>query len=463
MNFKFIGSDLIGLFFRVKVFVFLFLSSMAYLQVCNSKNPDNQYFYMSGISREQGLSHSQVKTIFKDSRGFFWFGTYDGLNRYDGYNCLNYLQNKGEYPFFQNKIIHSIYEDTDGALWIGASGGEVFRYDNRNETFSNFPMHIPVSSDDSSSNHINKIIADYSNKLWFATSKGLYQLCTKTDKIIPYPLKGMPESTEIETIAFESSGKMWLGTKGHGLFVMKDKKARQVLNGRINPFITGIIADNNKLWIATAGGGLYVYYPESGNYKQFLVKGFSEHALPNLINEIIPHNKGLYLATYGGIFMFDITKEVFHGLTSHNNFPSYPKNQAFNALYLDSQNILWAATQSMGVYKYYLYHDAFNHIVPFPEQKEHSGNIIHSVIGMGKNQFLIGSEAGLIMHHREKNTFKKITPKSTGNENFMVTKILPFAEDSLLIGTWGDGLWVFHSDKQILTKPKAFREDNKYS
>ncbi|MFW5983386.1 MAG: ligand-binding sensor domain-containing protein, partial [bacterium] len=129
----------------------------------------------------------------------------------------------------------------------------------------------------------------------------------------------------------------------------------------------------------------------------------------------------------------------------------------------DSQNILWAATQSMGVYKYYLYHDAFNHIVPFPEQKEHSGNIIHSVIGMGKNQFLIGSEAGLIMHHREKNTFKKITPKSTGNENFMVTKILPFAEDSLLIGTWGDGLWVFHSDKQILTKPKAFREDNKYS
>jgi signal transduction histidine kinase/ligand-binding sensor domain-containing protein/DNA-binding response OmpR family regulator len=463
MLFKNILSGFIEIFYSFRFPGLLLLIGLLSIQTNFSQNSDNHYFYISGISREHGLSHSQVKSIFKDSKGFMWFGTYDGLNRYDGYKCVKYLYNKQEDGAFQNKIIHSIYEDRDGNLWIGASGNDVFRYERETDSFTNFPVQISESSPVSSSHHIYEISADQTGTLWFATTNGLYQFSHELEMIIPYSAEGMPEHVDIETLSFESSGRMWVGTKGQGLYLIEDNKAKSILKGIITPFITGIILKNEKLWIATAGGGIFVYHPETGNYRQFRVKNLPEKALPNLINEMIPNGDGFYLATYGGIFIFDISKEEFYEFTSHLSFPRYPQNLGFNALYLDRQNLLWAANQSMGVYKYYLYHDDFIHIVPFPEQKEHPGNIIHSVIETGNNHFFLASEQGLILFDHKRNSFKRYTPELISSGDFMVTSILPVTEDSLLIGTWDHGLWVFHVNKEKFTKPIAYKGHNKYS
>ncbi|MFW6351429.1 MAG: ligand-binding sensor domain-containing protein, partial [Bacteroidota bacterium] len=459
---NFISSCLI-IFYQIRFSGFLLFILLIATSSLYSQNSESHYFYISGVSREQGLSHNQVKTIFKDSRGFLWFGTYDGLNRYDGYKCVRYLYNKEEDGSFQNKIIHRIYEDTAGYLWIGASGNDVFRYDNKNETFSSFPLPVSGLSSESSSHHVYDISEDPEGTLWFATTKGLYQFSPASEKIIPYSAVGLPQHVDVETLYFESSGRMWVGTKGHGLFVVEDHEAQSILEGVITPYINGIIQKSDKLWIATAGGGLFEYHHDTGNYKQFRVNNLPERALPNLINEIIPKNDGFYLATYGGIFIFDISNERFYELKSHLNFPRYPQNLGFNALYLDNQNVLWAASQSMGVYKYYLYHDDFRHIVPFPNQKEHPGNVIHSVYETKENNLLLGSEEGLILFNKRENSFQQFIPHSINNTEFMITSISPFAEDSLLIGTWGHGLWVFHLNKKKFSKPEAFVGQNNYS
>ena len=460
---KNILSGFIRMFSILRFYGFLFLLILTAIQTSVSQNSDSHYFYISGVSREQGLSHSQVKSIFKDSKGFLWFGTYDGLNRYDGYKCVRYLYNKQEDGAFQNKIIHSIYEDADGYLWIGASGNDVFRYDRETDSFRNFPVEISGSSPESSSHHIYEISADPTGSLWFATTNGLYQFSRESELLIPYTAEGLPDHLDVETLFFESSGQMWVGTKGQGLYLIEDNKAQSILKGIITPFITGIILKNEKLWIATAGGGIFVYHPDTGNYRQFRVKNLPEKALPNLINEMIPNGDGFYLATYGGIFIFDISNEEFYEFTSHLSFPRYPQNLGFNALYLDKQNLLWAANQSMGVYKYYLYHDDFIHIVPFPDHKDHPGNIIHSVIETENNQFFLASEQGLILFDQNRNSFKRYTPELISSGDFMVTSILSVTKDSLLIGSWDHGLWVFHVNKEKFSRPLAYKGHTKYS
>lgn len=441
----------------------LFLSIISSVMFCYAQSPGSHYFYISGISRESGLSHSQVKTIFKDSRGFLWFGTYAGLNRYDGYKCEKYLVNKGEEGLFQNIITHSIYEDNDGYLWIGASGSEVFRYDSYNELISAYPLPASGQFQSSSLNHTFRIRSDHKDNIWFATTNGLYKLCRDSDTIIPYKAEGLPESIEVEALGFESSGRMWVGTKGQGLFLIQNNKAEIILDGLINPFITDIAVEDDQLWIATAGGGLFGYSLKTNEYKQFPVKDLPEGALPNLINEILVHGTDLYLATFGGIFIFDSTNEQFDELGSQVNFPQYPQNTGFNSLYLDDQNVLWAATQTLGVYKYYLYHDLFGHIIPFPERKDHPGNIIHSLVEINDNELLMGTEGGLILYDEHKNMIRNFRPERGNDTEFIITRVLPYSDDWLLIGTWNHGLWMFNPDSKVFMQPEAFKDHEKYS
>ncbi len=463
MDIRKVLTGIPGIIFLTKTTCFLFFSIMSSVMLCYTQSPGSHYFYMSGISSETGLSHSQVKTIFKDSRGFLWFGTYAGLNRYDGYKCKKYLDNKGEEGLFQNIIIHSIHEDSDGYLWIGASGSEVFRYDSYNEIISAYKLPASGQFQSSSLNHTFRIKSDHKGNIWFATTNGLYQLCRDNDTIIHYKADGLPESIEIEALGFESSGRMWVGTKGQGLFSIQNNKAEKILDGLINPYITDIAVDYDQLWIATAGGGLFAYSLKTNDYKQFRVKDLPEGSLPNLINKILIHGIDLYLATYGGIFIFDAKNEQFHELGSQVNFPHYPQNMGFNSLYLDDQNVLWAATQTLGVYKYYLYHDLFGHIIPFPEQKDHPGNIIHSLIKISNNKLLLGTEGGVILFDEHKNTIRNFVPEHFNDKEFIVTRILPYSKDLLLIGTWNHGLWVFNPDSKVFTQPEAFKDHEKYS
>ena len=423
------------------------------------------YFYMSDVSSINGLSHSHVKTIFKDSRGFLWFGTFDGLNRFDGYSCKRYLYDKSGSSQYQNKIVYSILEDGEGFLWIAASGTEVLRFDPVNESFTALPIPLDDLGASALSFHVYDLVRDEQGTLWFATSRGLFFLEPDSHRIQVFTQNVIPESAEIETFSFDSGGRLWIGTKGQGLYMKDGDDLMRILPDKITSFITDIYIDpHDNLWIATAGGGLFNYMHENGDYKQFLVKQLPEGAIPNLVNNILPyHNSGFYIATYSGIYFFDIDKETFSDFSSELSFPRYPQNLSFNSLYLDERNVLWAATQSLGVYKYYLFHDSFSHIVPFPDDKDHPGNVIHSLVEAGTGKLLIGSEAGLILFDENDNRTEMLYAASKVSDPFMITKILHLSPDSLLVGTWNHGVWIFNPGKSQLDRPGIFRDGTAYS
>ena len=97
---------------------------------------DNLSFEHLGTA--QGLSHSNVICAIQGSRGFMWFGTREGLNRYDGYTFTIYKNKIGDDKSLANNLVNALVEDSHGYLWVGTWGGGVDRYDRNTQQFVHF-------------------------------------------------------------------------------------------------------------------------------------------------------------------------------------------------------------------------------------------------------------------------------------------------------------------------------------
>jgi len=123
------------------------------------------------ISLEQGLSQSVVTCILQDSRGFMWFGTEDGLNRFDGYSFKIFKYDEENTNTLSNNYILSIYEDRDGTLWIGTKGGGLNKFNRKKEEFINY-KNDSGNINSLSSNIVTCIYEDHAGTLWLGTEGG---------------------------------------------------------------------------------------------------------------------------------------------------------------------------------------------------------------------------------------------------------------------------------------------------
>src|SRR5690606_13809395 len=131
--------------------------------VCSGQN----YSSFRRLSIRDGLSQNTVKCILKDHRGFMWFGTEDGLNRFDGYRFHAYRVQPGNERALLNDGINCILEDSMGVLWIGTNGGGLSRHDPRSDSFDNF-VHLEDNNTISNSG-ITSIVEDRKGNLWIGT------------------------------------------------------------------------------------------------------------------------------------------------------------------------------------------------------------------------------------------------------------------------------------------------------
>ena len=155
-----------------KLFVLVFLTSTSFSQ-------NNTSF--EKFSTEQGLSQNSIMRILQDSRGFLWFGTFDGLNRYDGYQFKIFRNIPGDSTSLSNNNILSICEDNSSNIWIGTMGGGLNKYNRDKDNF----IHYSQVTDDSTSisdNFVRTIIEDHQGKLWIGTNNGLNIFDPKTEQ-----------------------------------------------------------------------------------------------------------------------------------------------------------------------------------------------------------------------------------------------------------------------------------------
>ncbi|MCF7952793.1 MAG: hypothetical protein K9K78_01770, partial [Spirochaetales bacterium] len=178
-------------------------------------------FNFSQISLEDGLSSNSVYCVYQDSRGFMWFGTFSGLNRYDGSSLKRYKPVAEAPESISGSLIFDIFEDSKKHLWIGTDGGGLNLYHPESDSFSHYRHHQdePLSL---SSDKVFSIYEDDRENIWVGTAGGgLNRYDTELEGFIHYP-KDSEEAFRLEgdiirSIMQDSRGRLWIGTEGGGL------------------------------------------------------------------------------------------------------------------------------------------------------------------------------------------------------------------------------------------------------
>ena len=154
------------------------------------------------ISVEQGLSQSSVHCIFQDSKGFMWFGTEDGLNKYDGYQFTVYNNDPDDISSLSSNEVWAIYEDSSGVLWIGTIGGGINKFDRNTQRFTHY-KHDPDNPNTISDNRVMSVYEDQSGILWLGTENGLNKFDRKTGIFTHYLL-----NTSFSSICEDKAGTL---------------------------------------------------------------------------------------------------------------------------------------------------------------------------------------------------------------------------------------------------------------
>ena len=299
-----------------KKFWFYIFLIIAFTLNCSDSFTQVKNFRLDHISIEQGLSESSVNCIAQDSSGFLWFGTQDGLNRYDGYDFVVYKPIPDDSTSISDNFINCIYIDKSGTMWIGTNNG-LNKYNSTTDNFTAF-RNNPDDSLSISSNTILAITGDKFGNLWIGTEKGLNYFDRNKNKFYHY------------------------------FHIDKDN-----FSLLYNTVYSIFIDSKNRLWVGTAKG-LDLFDSHTKNFKHFIYNSKQKNSIgSNVITSISEdHSQNLWLGTYGGLNKFDIQSNTFthyrhyrHSISNKGNISS----DSINVIYIDKKGLIWIGTDNNGL------------------------------------------------------------------------------------------------------------------
>ena len=199
----------------------LLICLICYQIVCHAQLADEHY-YFKNLSVQNGLSQNTVNTILQDKQGFMWFGTKDGLNRYDGLSFRKFKHDDRSQRSIGNNFITALYEDEKGNIWVGTDVGLYIYYPEK-DSFEHFTKQ---SVENTKIEHtVTAISGDNQGCVWMAVeSQGLCCYNLVKGELQNHTLQNFSFlTTNVETFAFDNSGTLWIGCYGDGLFYSKDR------------------------------------------------------------------------------------------------------------------------------------------------------------------------------------------------------------------------------------------------
>jgi ligand-binding sensor domain-containing protein/tRNA A-37 threonylcarbamoyl transferase component Bud32 len=428
------------------------------------------------ITIEQGLSQNTVYAIIQDNKGFLWFGTEDGLNRYDGYNFKVYKHNPDDPTTLSNNRVQAIYEDNSGIIWIGTHGGGLNKFDRRKEIFIHYTSS-PSDPNSLSNNIIWTICEGESGKLWIGTDNGLNRFAPKTGKFIRcLHDPNNPDSlsnNRVKAICKDKSEGIWIGTMEGGLNKLilsriqgSDRRREKFVHHKHNPNDPGSLSHNEvyaihmdktgELWIGTSNvlnkfdqqrGQFIKYKKEPGNLFN------PSKYIASLTTETKDKSDVLWIGTYGdGLYQFDRKRETY---THYKHVPGNPNSLSSNyiqTIYQDKTGVLWIGTDS-GLNKYDKKREKFGHYKTEPDNLNSlSNNNVCSIYKDRAGTLWIGTEGGLDRFDRKNNKFThwKIGNSTDSLDNKKIMSIFEDRKGILWVSAFEDGLYQFDQKKKIL-------------
>ena len=313
------------------------------------------------LTIKDGLSQSTIKSIQQDYKGFIWFGSADGLNKYDAYTFTIYRNNPADGRTLCGNDISCIYEDPqDSTLWIGTQADGINRYVRHNDTFERFRKGEAGSLP---SNEISAILREPGGKLWIATRDNGVCYFNPTDSTFTQPAFAKEKMLKnITTLAFDQRGELWIGTS-QGLFVVAPTKKndftkatpKQINLASLQPaHITATLFDRRgNLWIATLRNGLLRYQPDSKHTIEYNQGKQSSQGMPaNTIYCLAQQKNGeIWIGTDQGLYQYNLTSNSFSVLVNDPSDNGSLNDDAIFSMAEDRSGILWLGTYFGGINK----------------------------------------------------------------------------------------------------------------
>lgn len=340
----------------------LFLSIL-FLPLCSFPQPVTIKF--SHLSTNSGLSQSNVTCILQDRAGFLWFGTQNGLNRWDGYQFTVYRNDPKDPASLSNNYIRSLTEDARGNIWIGTWGGGINRLNENKYSFSHFG-HDPHQPNSLSDNFVNCVTLDQTGHLWIGTeSGGLNRMDPATgichifrrDATQPASLS----DNNVTDVLEERDHQLWVATFRGGICRLNtttEEFTRYVHDPR-NP---GSLTYNNarclfrdshgQMWIGTRGGGLDCYQPATNSFRHYRNNPMDPTTLPLDIVLCLSEdaNGNIWIGTEnGGLSIFNPQTQNFRTYVSDDIDNASLSNNSVYSICRDRDNNMWVGTYSGGI------------------------------------------------------------------------------------------------------------------
>jgi len=406
---------------------------------------DDTYRF-SNLSVREGLSQNSVIRIFQDSRGFMWFCTRDGLNRYDGNSFRIYRSSLKNQNSISSSDATTISENMDGSYWIGTHNG-LNHFDPQTDKFKRY-FHTDKDPKSLSSSTIRYLLTDKDDNTWIGTVAGLDFYDKKTDSFkhiyTHAPISALMQRTD-ESICFASYSE--------GFFVLNPHNW-QLVNYPFSAkdFIYSLFEDSNhNLWAGMWSKSLKRFNPITKTFDQVPLKMKNGTSFDHeQIGYMVENKQGnLLLATRKGLLVFDIKQnEIIKHLTNEN---SNITDEKIIALYKDKTGNIWIGSWNGGIDFHSPYSNYFNISSPMISGKEPVG-CINTILEIN-GKIWMATDKGLIVYNRQLNTFNQLTLNIPGGYNEV--KFIYRDNDKLWVSLYTGGLHIMNLNTNRIEKTIA--------
>ncbi|HEX2934529.1 MAG TPA: two-component regulator propeller domain-containing protein [Bacteroidales bacterium] len=418
---------------------------VVFLLICISANAQGSNF--KRLSNRDGLSQNWIRCIYQDDAGFMWFGTADGLNRYDGIEFRVYRPKTNNSIDIGDINVSSILKKSVNELWIATDlGVYIYKYDE-----DQLVPFLPIQPQT-----ISSILQDKNKQIWFATNNGLIRYNPSTHSQTTFLTKANDASSlsnnYINTLLEDSYGNIWIGTKGGlNVFIKKSGKFKRFMpNGVLNDAFTNDILSlcedkNNRIWVGYSQDGLY--YFTNNSQAEVTLNKFSSG---NIIALMLDRQNRLWVGRGAGegLERIDLEKPLSESKNSILRFRKDPLNfksisdNSIYSIYQDNQNDVWIGTFGEGINFYSERIKKFNTVKAGNPPALINHNLVNAIIE-DENSIYIGTDGGLNVMDKKTGKFALYRHGVNNKQTLTADAIYALCKDrrgNIWIGTWLGGL-----------------------
>ena len=414
--------------YRILVFITLLLWSISY----GGYTQQNKIIFHH-LTIDDGISQNSINCIYQDKNGFMWFGTQDGLNRYDGYQFIHYKNDRNNINSISNNYIFDIYEDDEGVLWIATFGGGLNSLNPVTGKITRFEM----ISEDSVSIPVNRMFSITESPkgiLWIGSNEGLIRFDKKTKKSKLFLAQKKTGDTYddnyVGVVVADNTNNLWLQSDS-GL-TRFNTKSFEVAYFRRSPYSNSIellnVKDikhtNNALYITCKAGFVEINFKEKTDDLMLPTFAVQPGEQSPLFQKIVFLHKDQYaIGTNKGLIIFDSKTNKFslnrtdvanEKTLTHNNILSLLKS---------NDGVLWVGTRN-GLNKNETRNPNFLHIRNIPGSYGLSAKNVTSFMKEHDSLLWIGTNNGLNLYNENNNKIQVFKKNAIKNNSLLTDYIL---------------------------------------